>query len=362
MTGKTKYTTAQRAEIWGGRALSFLGGLAGGTGILGVLGATALDAAGTELTDKGKGVKMTSKAFWSIAAKNAGYALGGAALGVFGKYGSDFLKSRKLGVAARDSESIFRDSLRKPMLGVEDARADDFDFRDSARNTMLGAKGDPMQGVEGIPSSDFSRVKSQQENMSKLHQMGVNIHPGLKDVEVQAFDAHLEEDNSFILGFFKPKERFHQQSGRDRILIYSKFKDTEIDYTMQEKTFLHEISHFLQKIEAKSTRISCCCEYGHAEDFQRLHNIAVIRAFGTGGLSEERFFNYYMKSYIASSPSDDLEIERYYGSLMKDFREKLGRDLEHSDELAFKRFLAETPLSYNPREDIAGWRDSIESM
>jgi hypothetical protein len=190
--------------------------------------------------------------------------------------------------------------------------------------------------------------------------MGVNIHPGLKDVDVRAFDVH-EEDDSFILGFFKPTEEYHQQSGRDRILIHSKFKNIQTGYELQEQTYLHEITHFLQKIQAKSTGISCCA-YGHEGDFQGLHNIAITRAFGSGGISDDRFFNYYMKNYVASSPSDDLDIERYYGSLMKDFREKLGRDLEHSDEFAFKRFLAETPLNYVPREDTAGWRDSIESM
>jgi len=50
---KTNYTAKQEAEIWSGKALSFLGGLAAGAGILGVVASTALDIAGTELTDKG---------------------------------------------------------------------------------------------------------------------------------------------------------------------------------------------------------------------------------------------------------------------------------------------------------------------
>ena len=101
---KTNYTARQQADIWLGHTLSFLGGLAAGAGFLGVVASTALDIAGTELTDKGKGVKMKSGEFWKIAAENAGMALGGAVLGLAGKGAKDFFSTKGVGGVAKKAE------------------------------------------------------------------------------------------------------------------------------------------------------------------------------------------------------------------------------------------------------------------
>jgi len=331
MTGKTKYTATQDVEIWGGRTLSFLGGLVGGSGILGVAVSAELSAAGTFFTDKGHGINLTTKEFFKIAAENAGMALGGAVLGVVGKYASGFLKSG-VGVAARDSEKGIVDASRDSIPGPE-------------RRPILGAKGNRMNAVEATPSSDWNRVQKDWEATAKLKKIGVDIHPAkMEGIEVRSMAAqpYLDKRNAdVIMGRFDCCEHRHV-GGNDRILIASQHQKMQFDFQEQKKAFLHELAHAYQKLETPSDET---CEYGHDDDFQLYHNVAVIRAYGTGHISEKELEIGYMGSGRTAG-GEKLEIRRYLNDLKKDFEEQLGRPMKETDQNAFKSFLGSMDLHY----------------
>ena len=276
---KNNYTAKQEAEIWGGRALSLLGGLAGGTGIAGVVVSTLLNFAGTELTDKGKGVN-TSGEFWKIAAENAGMALGGAVLGMAGKGAKDFFSTKGLGVAAKVETGIARKVetgiARKAEPGIASKLLDDDERVETphAREDHLGTE------KETTTSSSKPFGVAQPGIQSKIHQQMIEIHPLMADYKIELVSKRMIYNDREVFGL----------TDHDTKTIYIGIKKKSLQI---QQTWLHEMTHAIYD-EMDHAHIEG--NMNHDMEFERLHAITILRAKGKGIIKPLNFEFRYLES------------------------------------------------------------------
>jgi hypothetical protein len=147
MTKTTTKTLEQRWETGVGTVLNFIGGGLSQSKIgigLGLL----LEGTGDYLTQKGMGVKDVNKKQIAISVgESLAETLVFAGLGkVVGKYGLDFLKAKR-GVTARESESVFRNSIDGKSSDVDRGISLRESIPGQERRTMLGVMGDRMEKI-----------------------------------------------------------------------------------------------------------------------------------------------------------------------------------------------------------------------
>ena len=324
-------TKGQRAEIGIGAAMNFVGGMLMQSK-LGIGIGLALEATGDYLTQKGMGVKDVNK---KKIAESVGISLAEtlvfAGVGKYaGKIAGDWFKSYR---------TAQEDALNEKLL---------------PRYAMMGEEG--MDDRPHFDAQNYAtRVQRDKRTMAGLQKMGGKIDPYLRDIEVrpvpkQALDSSLK---GMVLGEFISSEEAGP-SGRNFIKIATHSQqlsrpEIPIRYEEQEKTYLHEAAHAMQKFHTPAGK---CCQYGHGEDFLRLHNIAVIKAYGTGSIEDFRFARDYSFHYTPGGPTDALDIKLYYDSLTRDFEKSIGRpfrEYNKTDLVAFKKFLADVPWDYVPK-------------
>ena len=354
----------QQAEKWGGVALNFVGGMLMQSKI-GIGVGLALEATGDYLTQKGMGVKDVNK---KKIAESVGISL--AETLVFagaGKVAGNFLKSRMLGVAARDANSMKTASGELRSMNTASVKiGGGKSLRSSMEEERISmSTRDAMLGREDV--EEFFHGQEQDKlNMLRLKGIGRDVHPKLKDVEVRAMYVQ-DDGKKELVGYFDASEvqavdrpegmGRRGPEGTDSIFIASRYRtasrDEPIPYNDQEKEYLHEASHGVQKFQFQESGHGGCCHYGHGEDFKRYHNITVIRAYGTGHLSDERFLKDFIRHYHVSGPGDELDVMMYLMSLKKDFEELIGhtfKTTDYADVAAFKAYVSETSWDYVPRK------------
>jgi hypothetical protein len=317
MRVKNTYTGKQEAEIWTGKALSFLGGLAGGAGFLGVVASTALDAAGTELTDKGKGVKMTSGEFWKIAAENAGMALGGAVLGLAGKGAKDFFSTKGVGVAAKKAEAGI---ATKAEPGITSKLLDDGE-RVETPHAQEVHQGTEKETTTSSSSQPFG--VAQPGIQSKIHQQMIEIHPVMADYKIQLVSKKMIYNDREVFGL----------TDHDTKTIYIGIKKKRLQI---QQTWLHEMTHAIydemdhQHIEGNMS---------HDMEFERLHAITILRAKGKGIIKPLNFEFRYLES-DAEGEGDTTLLNKYYDAARTQW-ERTARDTT-----SFDSFLGDLPWDF----------------
>jgi len=195
-----------------------------------------------------------------------------------------------------------------------------------------------LNDVRETVRTNFVGQKITSKDMTNIHNMMVDIDPRMKNTPV--FSYHLPEGRPPLKGFY--------DSTGDELWLAR-----NLDPLEQEKAAFHEMAHKIHFLEEKRKQWWYHQERRmnqtevHNKQFQNLHAITTLRAYGKGYISETGFRNHYLP-YTPIGIGDEMDVRFFYESRKRQFNMWYGEEQQSllDSSKKFKTFLAETPWDY----------------